>query len=278
MPTVSDVRKALYEPKTRESRRSIAHPEIRETGDGSFRISGYASTTDAPYEVFDWLGTYTETIARGAFTKALKESEDVRLLVNHDGTPLARTRSGTLSLTEITDPTQDPQGRSQTGLWCEADIDGRSPLAQTIRSAMERGDLDEMSFAFSATRQEWNADYTERIVLECRLYDVSIVTYPANPATSVQLNSAEMAGIAARMQQGRALPEDQAKIAELMGVFAAIDSIADEALESVAEYLGVENPDEDEPATEESEESEIDEDESALRAQAFALAQARARN
>ena len=129
----------------------LAAPEVREDAEGVLTLRGYASVTDAPYEVEDWLGSYTETIARGAFGKALQESQDVRLLVNHDGIPLARTRSGTLTLREIIDPLDDPQGRGQTGLWCEARIDGSSPLAQTVRSAMMRGDLSEMSFAFQAT-------------------------------------------------------------------------------------------------------------------------------
>jgi hypothetical protein len=50
---------------------------------------------------------------------------------------------------------------------------------------MERGDLDEMSFAFRVTRQEWNEDYTERWINEVNLSkgDVSIVNYGANPHT-----------------------------------------------------------------------------------------------
>jgi HK97 family phage prohead protease len=56
---------------------------------------------------------------------------------------------------------------------------------QSLVSAIRRGDIDEMSFAFRAMRQEWNDDYTERIITEVRLFDVSAVTYPANPATLI---------------------------------------------------------------------------------------------
>ena len=277
MTSVSDVRKALYtSTRQRESRMVVGSPQVREEGDGTFKVSGYACVTDAPYEVRDWLGEYTETIARGAFAKSLRESEDVRLLLNHDGVPLARTRSRTLTLTEITNPADDPQGRGQTGLWCEADIDASSPLAQTVRSAMARGDLDEMSFAFAATKQEWNEDYTQRTVNECRLYDVSIVTYPANPATSVQLNSAEMQGLAARMAAGSATRDDQAKIAELMGVLAAIESASDEAVESAAEHLGLESEDDMEP---ESDAPEVDDEaERSARVNALEYARRKARS
>lgn len=163
-----------------EGRRSKV--EIRQTEDGIFSIEGYASTTETPYEVaggppYGW----SEIIARDAFDKALAERDDVRLLVNHDGIPLARSKSGTLELRA-----------DGIGLFVRADnLDLRNPTAQEMRSAMERGDIDEMSFAFRATRQEWNEDYTERRITELRLFDVSVVTYPANPATHVHIRSGE---------------------------------------------------------------------------------------
>lgn len=283
MATRSDVRKAYYGARPQESRMVLAAPEVREVTEAGFTLVGYASVTDAPYEVQDWLGSYTETIARGAFGKALQESQDVRLLVNHDGIPLARTRSGTLALREIMNPLDDPQGRGQTGLWCDAQVDATSPLAQTVRSAMMRGDLSEMSFAFQATRQEWNEDYSQRTVTECRLYDVSVVTYPANPATSAQMNSTTLAGIAARMASRRSLtdPDDVAVITQLLGVLAAIDDVVDARIDATADYLGVASPDDDD-ATEEPGEPMMD-DESGRASEpdtehaARALALARAR-
>ena len=174
--------------KPREQRATTSHLETRAAEDGTFVVSGFASITDSPYEVRDWLGQYDETIARGAFTKTLLERDDTRWLINHDGIALARTASGTLDLREITKPEDDPQSRGQTGLWTEARLDAASPLAQTIRSAIERGDVSQMSFAFMATRQEWNEDYTKRTVIETKLFDVSAVTYPANPATSISVD------------------------------------------------------------------------------------------
>lgn len=143
-------------------------------------IEGYASITDEPYEVNDFMGTFTETIESGAFKKTLEEKDDVRLLFNHDGLPLARTKSGTLTLAE-----------DKTGLKVNATIDSRSALAKDVSVAIERGDLDEMSFAFQVLRQEWNGEYTERFIKELKLFDVSVVTYPANPATSVKLRGVD---------------------------------------------------------------------------------------
>ena len=52
-----------------------------------------------------------------------------------------------------------------------------------LRSAMERGALGQMSFAFGVPRQAWSADWAERRITEVRLFDVSVVTYPANDQT-----------------------------------------------------------------------------------------------
>jgi HK97 family phage prohead protease len=149
--------------------------ELRAKDDGNtLTFLGYASVTDTPYEMEDWLGSYTETVSNGAFKKTLSEGADVPFKLNHDGMTLARTKSGTMRLAE-----------DSTGLHVEADLDARNPVVQGIQSAMERGDLDEMSFAFRVTRQEWNEDYTERWINEVNLNkgDVSIVNYGANPHT-----------------------------------------------------------------------------------------------
>jgi HK97 family phage prohead protease len=165
----------------RYSRQFHVRAQLRAAGDNTTELDGYASVTGSPYQVRDWLGDYAETIERGAFAKTLRERDDVRLLLNHDGLPLARTSSGTMTLEE------DGQG-----LHVLAGLDRRSSLTNDVAVAMERGDLTEMSFAFSVTRQEWNDDYSERFIRELKLFDVSVVTYPANPATTVKLRGAEL--------------------------------------------------------------------------------------
>lgn len=150
-------------------------PEVRVDEDANTaEINGYATVYDWPYDVaggppYGW----TETIVAGAADKTVRERDDVRFLVNHDGIPLARTRSRTMTLES------DGVG---VGVHVPQ-LDLRSPLVQSFVSAVQRGDMDEMSFAFRAIRQEWNADYTERWITELMMFDVSGVTYPANPAT-----------------------------------------------------------------------------------------------
>ena len=163
---------------TREDRNyRIADVEFRDDDETTVTFDGVASTVDDPYTVRDMFGEFTETIVKGSFGKTLKEHDDVRLLVNHDGIPLARTTSKTLTLT------------AAPHLRAVAPLDATSPLVQTVRSAVTRGDMDQMSIGFQVVRQEWNDDYTERWIRELKLIDVSLVTFPANPSTSASLRS-----------------------------------------------------------------------------------------
>lgn len=159
--------------------------ELRTEGE-TVEFRGYATAYEHEYPVAGGPdeGGWLEVIALGAARRTLNARPDVRLLVNHEGLPLARTRSGTLTLEE-----------DERGLVAVApQLDLRNPRVQELRSAMDRGDVDEMSFAFRVTRQEWNTDFTVRRILEFALdvagSDVSIVTYPANPATVAQLRAA----------------------------------------------------------------------------------------
>lgn len=183
---------ARAERPTHIERRSMPFKgvELRAKPDGSggdtLTFTGYACVTEQGYEMEDWLGAYTEVVRQGAFTKTLSEAADVPFLVNHGGLTLARTKSGTLRLAE-----------DDTGLHTEADLDPASPHVQALRSAMERGDVDEMSFGFWATRQQWSPDFDQRDILEVSLNkgDVSVVNYGANPhTTGAQLNARDVAG------------------------------------------------------------------------------------
>jgi HK97 family phage prohead protease len=161
--------------------------EMRATSDGTTAdFRGYACAYDFWYEVAGGpeYGGWMEMVAAGAGTRTLNAKPSVVLLLNHDGIPLARTTSGTMTLEE-----------NKKGLLALAPaLDLRNPKVQEANSALDRKDVDAMSFAFRVTRQEWNEDYTERIIREYDLNivgsDVSIVTYPANPATVAQVRSA----------------------------------------------------------------------------------------
>lgn len=200
--------------------------EIRSTSDGGLRFSGYASTTETPYQV----GAFEETFAKGAFKRCLGEEPDVVLLVNHTGLPLARTRSGTMTLSEDT-----------RGLKVDADLDPTDPDVQSLLPKMKRGDLTEMSFAFRATDDEWDSRETKRVVRAATIHkgDVSMVTHGANTATSgtVAMRSADGA-FELRIDEariGKALSNE--KKAKLEAIKGEINDILGTPDEPVVESL-----------------------------------------
>lgn len=163
-----------------ETRSFHAGWEIREAEDGAVGLRGYAALFDSP--------AHGEVIRSGAFTKTLADGADVRLLVNHDGVPLARTKSGTMRLST-----------DERGLVVEVDdLDMTNPTAQELVSAMKRGDIDQMSFAFSPVRETYDKDSRTRELQEVRLFDVSVVTYPWYEDTAVGLRDIENALVEVR--------------------------------------------------------------------------------
>jgi Escherichia/Staphylococcus phage prohead protease len=153
----------------REERRGSL--ELRAAGDGTVEVYGYASRFNEPYTVTDMFGEYTETVAPGAFSRSIAE-QDVRLYVNHEGMALARS-SVNLTLAE-----------DNVGLAYDARLDSSVSIVSDLSKLMRAGIMRESSFAFQPIRQEWNADYTERTLLEVKLYDVSIVSLPASPTAN----------------------------------------------------------------------------------------------
>jgi HK97 family phage prohead protease len=221
-----------------ETRTVTTALQVRDvSGSDGFTFSGYAALWDVPYQVNDFMGSYTETFRKGAFTRALSNGADVRLLVDHSGVPLARSKSGTLSLRE-----------DETGLYAEANLDSSSPLAQTVRSAMQRGDLNQMSHQFAATRQKWDASYENRDIYSANLYDVSIVTFPANNATSATIRSdadcwARQAAIFDRasrqIRAGQLDGPTRDLLLQMLGAIDAGTEAIEDAVEVLEEILGV---------------------------------------
>ena len=169
---------------------TVQDVEARQAEDGTMRLRGYAAVfNDASVPL-----PFKETIAPGAFRKTLSETPDVRLLINHEGLPLARTKNGTLTLSE--------DGR---GLFMDAVI-ADTTEGRDLYKLVERGDVDQMSFAFRVIRQKWSEDRSTRTLTEVSLADgdVSVVTYPAYPTTTVEAREALRNAMEA-IKEGRAL-------------------------------------------------------------------------
>jgi HK97 family phage prohead protease len=159
--------------ETETRRVAFSNMEVRASQDGT-KLIGYAAVFDSPSEPLP----FTEFVRRGAFTKTLNDGADVRLLIDHEGVPLARTKSGTLVLTE-----------DDRGLLVESDLDPSNPDAARLISALRRGDISQMSFAFRTVKDNWSDDRRTRELREVQLFDVSVVTFPAYEKTVAELRA-----------------------------------------------------------------------------------------
>ena len=127
------------------------------------------------------LGYFIEQIAPGAFAKSIRE-DDIIFTINHDPSKiLARTKSGTLTLSE-----------DSIGLLAEATL--APSYARDLEISMRRGDVSQMSFVFETRNDFWETDANGnyiRTLLDVKLYDVSVVTIPAYPDTDAALRCFE---------------------------------------------------------------------------------------
>lgn len=147
--------------------------EIRKDGDTpSFIVEGYASTFES-YKLIEIDGEdYNERIEPTAFDDA--DMSDVVFRVDHEGPVYARASAGTVKL-DI-----DEHGLHQV-----------SDLSQTQRARdlfedIVAGNYPQMSFAFSISDEHYDAETRTRVIDRiAKVYDVSPVTWPANPTTEL---------------------------------------------------------------------------------------------
>jgi uncharacterized protein len=158
----------------------IIKMQVRASNDN--RIEGYA----AVFNTVTDLGFFREQIKPGAFKRAIAEKQDVRCLFNHNADHvLGRTKSDTLTLEE-----------DNTGLRFSCEMPG-TQMGKDVYTMIQRGDIDQCSFGFVVTKESVEYDSQQsatRTIEECDLFDVSPVTYPAYPTTSVQARSVEDVG------------------------------------------------------------------------------------
>jgi HK97 family phage prohead protease/HK97 family phage major capsid protein len=166
-----DDRQARSAAPALERRTADARWEVREEPDGSVGLRGYAAVFDAP--------AHGEVVRRSAFDRTLADGAVVELLFDHDGIPMASTRGGTMSLSV-----------DDNGLVVDVpSLDMESPYVKSIVSAMRRGDLQKMSFAFFTRDDNYDPETMTRELTDVELVDVSVVTRPWYDATTVALKS-----------------------------------------------------------------------------------------
>lgn len=171
--------------KEREYRSMMLEIEQRAEGEEEQEermvVSGYASTFDDPYKLWeDDSVEVWETIDKRAFDET--DMNDVILQYDHAGRVFARVRNNTLTVTP-----------DDKGLFISADLSG-TDIGRGLYQEIAGGYTDRMSFGFTV-------DEDERVIQEDsttgkthvlrtirkvgKLYDVSAVSLPANPGTSI---------------------------------------------------------------------------------------------
>lgn len=156
--------------------------EVTKDGMSFLQVTGYASTYDQKYKMWDWAGEYQESVGAGAGSRSLAANPDTVFLENHAGRSFARTTSSTLILSE-----------DSGGLISDAFMNPKRQDAQDLWQSVDDESVTEMSFAFNIVRGSWTPDYTEYRIDEYDIDrgDTSVVTFGANPNTSVEARAAQ---------------------------------------------------------------------------------------
>jgi len=165
-------------------RRAIEGIELRAEDGKPGVLSGYAVMFDK--RSLD-LGGFVEVVKPGAFTRSLKSGGDILALAHHDASkPLARRSAGTLSLTE-----------DATGLLVSITL-ADTTAARDVAADVRAGNIKGMSFGFSTKQDKWTRgvgnEPTLRELLDVDLHEVSAVTWPAYPDTSVAMRTLRQFG------------------------------------------------------------------------------------
>ena len=192
-----------------ETRNFDADFELRDEQDGMTFV-GYAAKFNSWSED---LGGFREQIEPGAFKRSLRARGDVKLLVNHDtGRVLASTRAGTMRLTE-----------DEVGLRVEASLPNNTE-GRDMAESLRRGDYSKMSFGFSVMKDSWNSDMTERSLKSVKLFEASIVAFPAYSETEAmvrsldkvaaraQVDADELADAVLKLEEGADLSEQESEL------------------------------------------------------------------
>lgn len=165
-------------------------------------VTGYASTFDQPYMLYDGDGwQYWEVVDRSAFDST--DMSDVIMQYDHEGRVFARTRNNTLEVYP-----------DDEGLFIQADLGG-TELGRGLYEEIRGGYTDRMSFGFTVNgdfeekrkTEEGVTIYTRHITSVGKLYDVSAVSIPANDGTSIDAVTRSIGdlcdGVIARVQAER---------------------------------------------------------------------------
>ena len=164
----------------------------------SYYVEGYASTFD-PYVLFNRDGVdYSERIDPAAFDEA--DLSDVVFRVDHTGAVYARSSAGTVEIWH------DEHGLGQRTFL------GKTQKARELFDDIEAGNYPKMSFAFTVAKggDEYDkATHTRTIHRIAKVFDVSPVSFPANPGTELSISTRDYFDGVIEMEQAERLEAEK---------------------------------------------------------------------
>ena len=161
------------------SEREYRNMELRilePTEEESYKVEGYASTFEA-YKMFEDEGVdYFERIEPTAFEDA--DMSDTVFRVDHTGPVYARTSAGTVELWV-----------DEHGLGTRADL-SKTQRAKDLYADIAAGNYPKMSFAFVVSEDHYDRETHTRVIDRIsKVFDVSPVSFPANPTTELNVST-----------------------------------------------------------------------------------------
>ncbi len=167
-----------------ESGREFRNMEFNAVDDDKKIVEGYATTFDQPYLLYE-SDDYKvfEVVDSRAFIGC--DLSDVIMQYDHMGRVFARNKNGTLTF-----------NTDSTGFKIRGDLGG-TQLGSQIYEEIKGGYSDKMSISFtiakdkreSITDENGITTVTRTILQFKKLYDVSVVSIPANDMTSISARS-----------------------------------------------------------------------------------------
>lgn len=185
--------------KSNREYRNMELRAVQNDEEQSYMVEGYASTFEA-YKLFEDEGVeYFERIEPNAFDDA--DMTDVVFRVDHEGPVYARTSAGTVSV-----------WTDEHGLAQRANL-GKTQRARDLFADIEAGNYPKMSFAFTVAEDHYDkATHTRVIDRIAKVFDVSPVSFPANPTTELSVSTRDYFNGVIEAEKAERLEEERREI------------------------------------------------------------------
>ena len=154
----------------------LLHKRAEAEPEENYIVEGHAATYDEYLLFNDGMNDFYERIDPHAFDNT--DMSDVVFRVDHEGPVYARSSAGTIEL-----------GTDEHGLWNKADL-GRTRRGRELYEDIAAGNYPQMSFAFTVAEDHIERDTNTRVIDRiAKVFDVSPVSFPANPGTSLSVST-----------------------------------------------------------------------------------------